>query len=132
MNNIIIELSLCDEDRKRVDLLTAILEEHLKRPAVIPSAQTFVKPQDEEAAPAPVKKQEAPATVETPKVQEAPKAQTEPEVKLADIQRLVVSLATNGKKAEARDIVLKYADRVTAIPADKYAEVYNLLKALEG
>ena len=130
MNNITIELSLNDEDRKRVDLLTDAIKEYLERCAPIARSTPSVKTTAETQAPAQVEAQKAPEKVEKEEPKKA-EAQTEPEVKLADIQRLVVSLATNGKKAEARNIVIKYADRVTAIPADKYAEVYNLLKALE-
>lgn len=55
-----------------------------------------------------------------------------PDVELSDIQGLVIKLATAGKKAEARDIVKEYAERVIAIPPAKYGEVIARLKALEG
>ena len=55
-----------------------------------------------------------------------------PGVELSDIQGLVIKLATAGKKAEARDIVKEYAERVIAIPPAKYGEVFARLKALEG
>lgn len=57
---------------------------------------------------------------------------TAPDVELSDIQGLVIKLATAGKKAEARDIVKEYAERVIAIPPAKYGEVFARLKALEG
>lgn len=50
----------------------------------------------------------------------------------ADIQKVVVRLAAAGKKAEVREIVKGYADRVSAIPEDKRAEVLTRLSALEG
>lgn len=55
-----------------------------------------------------------------------------PDVELSDIQGLVIKLATAGKKAEARDIVKEYAERVIAIPPAKYGEVFARLKVLEG
>ena len=64
--------------------------------------------------------------------QKAQEAQTAPEVKLEDIQRLVVTLATTGKKAEAKAVVTTYAPSVTALPAEKYGEVYAKLKAIGG
>ena len=50
----------------------------------------------------------------------------------ADIQKAVVRLAAAGKKAEVREIVKGYADRVSAIPEDKRTEVLARLSALEG
>lgn len=72
--------------------------------------------------------QAAPEPVEAP-------AEPTPEprqVTLADIQHKIVKLTTAGKKAEAREIVTAYAAKVSAIPADKLAEVLEKLTALEG
>lgn len=49
----------------------------------------------------------------------------------SDVQQAVVRLSAAGKKAQVREIVKFYADRVSAIPADKYAEVMEKLTALE-
>lgn len=87
--------------------------------------------------------QEAPKKVARPEdtvpwaEKTAPKAEPTttapaPDVELSDIQGLVIKLATAGKKAEARDIVKEYAERVIAIPPAKYGEVFARLKALEG
>lgn len=123
-NKITIEFSA--EDRARLDKLQAILEaigESIGTKAVFVELGTGGD--EPEAAPAESK----PATTEAPK--SAPVAQTEPSVKLADIQQLVVTLSTKGKKAEVRDIIKAHAERVTALPEDKWPEVFEKLKALE-
>lgn len=76
-------------------------------------------------------KEEAPAE-ETAPVEEAPEELPVKTVELSDIQKKVVELSAAGKKAEVRDIITKYAGRVSAIPADKTAEVWEKLTALEG
>ena len=53
-------------------------------------------------------------------------------VSLADIQKKVVELSAAGKKAEVRDIITKFANRVSAIPAEHTAEVWSQLIGLEG
>lgn len=53
------------------------------------------------------------------------------EVTLSDIQQKVVTLSAAGKKAQAREIVKAYAERVTLLPKDKYAEVMGKLSALD-
>ena len=84
-------------------------------------------------APADVAPWEAPSDNPFPDpVKAEPEPAPAPDVKLSDIQGLVVKLATTGKKAEARDIVKAYAERVTEIPPEKYGEVFVKLKALEG
>lgn len=52
--------------------------------------------------------------------------------KLEDIQQKVVALSASGKKAEVREIVKSYAEKVSAIPADKFGEVMAKLIGLEG
>lgn len=151
MNNITIEL--CAEDRARLDRIAALLEAQTK--AEVKEAQTT---QEVKTAPKPEIKgtetqKEAPKALEQAPLgtmaepelepvtdeelaeafdaaygQEAEKV---PEVKLADIQRLVVELATSGKKEKAREIVTSYAQSVTALPAEKYGEVYAKLAKLK-
>ena len=75
----------------------------------------------EEASPFPENKDEDKANEEEPA----------PAVTVADIQKKVVALAAAGKKDAVRDIVKAYADRVSLIPADKLAEVFKKLTALE-
>ena len=76
----------------------------------------------EAPSPAPVTPAPAPA-------QEAPAAK--PCTK-ADLSQLVVRLSAAGLKAQVREIITAYADRVSNIPEDKYAEVMAKLTALEG
>ena len=140
-NSIIFEL--CAEDRARLDKIIALLTAGAEVALQVPKtpqkppvetqdgeSQGNTRPEAETA-----KKAEKPAPTsektEEPKPAPAPKAE-EPKVELSDVQTLVVKLATNGKKAEARDIVKSYAERVTEIPPEKYGEVYAKLKALEA
>ena len=53
------------------------------------------------------------------------------DVGVEDIRLLVVTLSASGKKEKARKVVQAYAQTVSDLPADKYAEVWTQLKALE-
>lgn len=72
------------------------------------------------------------------KLDAAPAAAPAPEVHAAkpctkaDLSQLVVRLSAAGLKAQVREIITAYADRVSNIPEDKYAEVMSKLTALEG
>ena len=129
MNNITVTIELCAEDRKRLDVISDTLElirlavaEGKTLPAAVaqesaqPEPKAEPTPEAEAPTEAPVAAEEAPAKV----------------VELADIQKKVVELSAAGKKAEVRDIITKYATRVSAIPADKTAEVWGQLTALES
>ena len=116
-----ITIALCQEDRARLDKIIEALE------------QTRVMPVNE-----PIQEVEAPNEVQ--EVMEAFKDETDSEpaekpakvVTQADIQKKVVELSAAGKKAEVRDIITKYANRVSAIPAEKIAEVWDQLIGLEN
>lgn len=138
MSNVI-SIEFSTEDRARLDKLQATLEaigESIGAKALFvelgtggdESAEAATAPQSKPEAPTPTTNQ---AEAKSPE-KEATAPQSAPSVKLADIQSLVVSLSAKGKKAEVRDIVKAYADRVTALPEDKWPEVYKKLKALEG
>lgn len=60
--------------------------------------------------------------------------QADPAYKLADVQRMVIELCSpdKGLKAQVRDIVKRYADKVTNVPEDKYAELMAELQELES
>lgn len=116
MNTITIEL--CAEDRARLDAILDALRGRTEAQKV--KSETTPETATEKA-PEP-----------TAEAQAAPVPQEVQAVKLTDIQSLVVQLATSGKKAEAREIVKAYAERVTELPADKYAEVYAKLEALRA
>ena len=48
------------------------------------------------------------------------------------IRSKAITLAAAGKKDQVRDVVHPYAPKVTELPEDKWAEVYEKLTALEG
>lgn len=137
-----ITIEFCAEDRARLDKLQTALEaiaESIGTKLVFVGsddepAEKATAPQVAQKSPAPTSntaKTEKPAEANTmPTIMTGP--QTEPTVKLADIQAKVVELSAKGKKAQVRDIVKAYADRVTALPEDKWLEVFEKLTALEG
>lgn len=88
---------------------------------------------DAPAAPAEAPKPE-PVEPVTP-AEETPAQAAEPPaapaVTVAEVQQKVVQLSAAGKKDAVREIVKAYADRVSAIPEDKLAEVMDKLTALE-
>lgn len=142
MNKIIIEL--CTEDRARLDKIAGLLEANIEASLRVPVE--LVAERTEEDTEMPQKTTEAedqgntqpePETQEQPQKTEPESVKTEeqkPEkvdVGVEDIRRLVVTLSASGKKEEARKVVQAYAQTVSDLPADKYAEVWTQLKALE-
>lgn len=136
MNNITIEL--CKEDRGRIDNL--IMELAALRHTLTSDQVVAVQPEPQEAEtpepqlpPVEEPKAEEPKTeAEAPKQAAPEPAPTPREVTVADLQAKVVQLVNAGKKAETREIILKYAQNVGSIPAEKRAEVLGLLNELEG
>lgn len=132
MNTITIEFST--EDRARLDRIAAALEgakpkcdscvstalDAMKAAQTAPMEFTKEEPQPE--ASKPTEAQEPPRTA----------IEDKPAVSVADIQRKVVALSGAGKKAEVREIVKEYADKVSGIPEDKLGEVWTRLTALES
>jgi len=136
MNKITIEL--CTEDRARIDALFAELvnvrrllsDARTEAPQAETPQELSRTPQAAEPVkPAEAPKTEAPEPAPAPKTEAAPEA---PEVTVAELQAKVVELVNAGKKAETREIILKYAQNVGSIPAEKRAEVLGLLNGLEG
>lgn len=138
MNNIQITIKLSDDLHNKLDALIAAI-----------AGGVLVAPQKDETEPAKEIDQPAEKTPETesqaapwdkdkpePTPLPTPEPEPEPEpaqtVDKADVQKKVVELSAAGKKAEVRDIVKSYAERVSAIPEDKLAEVMAKLEALEG
>lgn len=111
-----ITIELCAEDRARLDHINVNLTELIMR---VMGNQ------------APDMGEVLPKAEPVPFEQEAPK-QEAPRYKLEDIQQKVVALSASGKKAEVREIVKSYAEKVSAIPADKFGEVMAKLIGLEG
>lgn len=137
MNEIKITTELCAEDRKRLDdiaqglgYLAGLLSQSLKGPAYEVKQPDPIADLPEEVTLTEVPTEEHPVEnpfTEAPK-QEEPKA---PEHTKDEIRKLVVTLSANGKKAEARDIVLAHGTSITDLPDEAIDEVYDLLKAME-
>lgn len=140
MNKITIEL--CAEDRARLDAIIAALGSY---PNQAKAKTTKIEPDKEETPTTTTSEAEAPAEapadypIDPPPFdvpeQDAPEQDApEPDnpINRADVQRMVVELSAAGKKSEAKEIVMAYADRVSAIPEDKLAEVFAKLNTLEG
>lgn len=149
MNNITIEL--CAEDRARIDNLTAALEKfHDVVTIKLTPEQTQSMAALAEQAGATLKPAEAPKAegqsagrvpmadpeiVPTPTpepVTGAPEEEPDEPVTLQDVRDEIIKLTAAGKKDACRDIVMKYAPKVSDIPEDKLAEVMKELKKLEG
>ena len=135
----IITIELCQEDRARLDKIIEALEQTQQMPAAAPVEQNTPRteagtesiPETEVST---AVQEDAEKSAEAFNEETAPEPVEEPAkvVSLADIQKKVVELSAAGKKAEVRDIITKYANRVSAIPAEYTAEVWNQLTVLEG
>lgn len=117
-------VSLDPKDRELLEVLLA----HLERLGSIPA------PEAEKAEP--VKQDEpAPVTIEPEEPEAAPEPAPVPvrTVTQEKLQTLVVQLCGTDKKAQTAAIVKSYAPKVSAIPEDKRAEVYDkLLELVSG
>lgn len=143
-----ITIKLCDEDRARLDKLTAALEKRAEqtdkwapvpeikqdKPAKKRATASTEKPTAAPEAPAPITD-----TPEEEKPTEEPTAPAEkaaPSVTFEQIQQKVVQLAAGfggAKKAQARDIISAYGAKVSDLKEqpDKWDEVWDKLTALE-
>lgn len=136
-----ITIEICAEDRARLDHINVNLTELILRimgnPApnmgeVLRKAAPELAGKLAEQHPVTEPFQELPKGEPVPfEAPEPPRLET-PLYKLEDIQQKVVALSASGKKAEVREIVKSYAEKVSAIPADKFSEVMNRLAGLEG
>ena len=63
---------------------------------------------------------------------EEPKNEAKPAVTMEMLRSKAITLAAAGKKDQVRAVVHPYAPKVTELPEDKWAEVYEKLTALEG
>lgn len=68
----------------------------------------------------------------TEETSEAKAEEPKPEVTMEMLRSKAIALAAAGKKDKVRAVVHPYATKVTDIPTDKWAEVYEKLTALEG
>lgn len=73
---------------------------------------------------------ETPAPAEEPS--EAVEGEAKPSITMEMLRNKAITLAAAGKKDKVREVVHPYAAKVTELPADKWAEVYEKLTALEG
>ena len=138
MNHITIEL--CAEDRARLDNIISLLSAQVEVAVKVPKTATKTAqeaPKEESQATTQAEPEVAPVTeIEPQEVKEEAPAETTtqqaPDVSLEQLQGLVVKLATNGKKVEARELVFAYAKSVTDVPVEKRGELYAKLQKLEG
>lgn len=129
MNNINVTVELCAEDRARLDMILEALQ-NAGAPAAAPEKpQEASKPVADET-PAPVA--EEPVVAAEPAKEEPVVEEPAKVVSLSDVQQKVVALSAAGQKEKVREIVKRYAERVSLIPEDKAAEVWDLLTALAG
>ena len=130
----IITIELCQEDRNRLDTLIAIGLELAdmadKRPPAAPQ-----KPAEATQAPPPETTHPEPEST-AQGTQEATAAgklgDAGNEKLLSAVQQKVVKLSAAGKKAAVREIVQRYAAKVSDLPAGEYDTIMDALTALEG
>lgn len=157
-NTIVIEL--CQEDRERLDKLTAALERKACDRCVASAIEAFKAIQEPKTETDPIQEKlaetlakanepveppknaveqaepstqaTAPLEEETPTQEEPTTAEPTRTVDRAELKAKVIELAAKGLKAQVRDIVQAYAPTVKDIPEDKLTECYDRLVALEG
>lgn len=126
MNNLNLTIELCAEDRARLDAILTALQA-VGTPFSPPApAQTVETAPETHDAPAPVTggpepEQPAQGTQNGAETQHATHGM---------VRDLVITLASQGHKAEAREIVQRYAPRVSAIPDADLDAVYVALDAV--
>ncbi len=162
MNNITLTVQLCEEDRARldkiieklsashdcsrcaqdvaqtIDLANAAVNEkdevQKKLAEVIARAEAPKIAQDAPEAPTPTENPTKVENEEQAKPTEATEVQEEkkPTVTMAMLTSKAITLSAAGKTALVREVVHQYSKTVTALPEDKWDEVYEKLTALEG
>ena len=131
-----ITIALCQEDRARLDRIIEALEQSRtiaeNGMVVAPNIEADEpKVETEASMEGQVTVEEIVEATEQMVAEEVPVEESIKVVSLSDIQKKVVELSAAGKKAEVRDIITKYANRVSAIPAEHTAEVWDQLIGLE-
>ena len=126
MNNLNLTIELCAEDRARLDAILAALQA-VGTPFSPPApAQTVDTAPETHDTPALVTGGHEP---EQPAQYTQDGAETQ-HVTHGMVQDLVITLASQGHKSEARAIVQRYAPRVSAIPDADLDAVYVALDAV--
>ena len=122
MNNLNLTIELCAEDRARLDAILTALQ------AV---GTPFSSPESAHPVETAPETHEAPAPVTSGSEMEQPAQDTETQhATHGMVQDLVITLASQGHKSEAREIVQRYAPRVSAIPDADLDAVYVALDAV--
>lgn len=126
MNNLNLTVELCAEDRARLDAILTALQ------AV---GTPFSPPESAQAVETAPETHDAPAPVTGGPEPEQPAQDTQDGAETQHathgmVQDLVIILASWGHKAEAREIVQRYAPRVSAIPDADLDAVYVALDAV--
>lgn len=126
MNNLNLTIELCEEDRARLDaILTALQAVGTPFSPPEPTQPVETAPETHDAP--------APVTGGPEPEQPAQDTQDGAETQHAThgmVQDLVITLASQGHKSEAREIVQRYAPRVSAIPDADLDAVYVALDAV--
>jgi hypothetical protein len=132
MNNLNLTIELCAEDRARLDAILTALQA-VGTPFNPPElAQPGKKDPETHDAPTPVTsgpetEQPAQDTQDSAETQDGAETQ---HATHGMVQDLVITLASQGHKAEAREIVQRYAPRVSAIPDADLDAVFTALDAV--
>lgn len=126
MNNLNLTIELCAEDRARLDAILAALQ------AV---GTPFSPPEPTQPVETAHETNDAPAPVTSGSELEQPAQDTQNSAETQHathgmVQDLVITLASQGHKSEAREIVQRYAPRVSAIPDADLDAVYVALDAV--
>jgi hypothetical protein len=131
MNEIKVTTELCAEDRKRIDTLTEAMGYLAGQIHLLLNGPTYEGKQPDPIADLPeeVTLTEVPWE-EHPVESPFPEAPAEPNYTKDDIRKLVVTLSANGKKAEARDIILAHGTSITDLPEESINTVFKALEAL--
>lgn len=127
MNNLNLTIELCAEDRARLDaILTALQAVGTPFSPPVPSQPVETAPETHDAP--------APVTTGGPEPEQpAQDTQDGAETQHAThgmVQDLVITLASWGHKSEAREIVQRFAPRVSAIPDADLDAVFTALDAV--
>ena len=160
MNEIKLTVELCQEDRARLDNIISLLTTRAAQSQLVVEekfdkqeeqkvndflAKTMNLAKEALAEEAPKTAQDAPKAEDHPTLDPFPETPTateeqsgatekeeKPTVTMAMLTNKALTLSANGKKDQVKEIVHVYAPKVTALPEDKWAEVYKKLCALEG
>lgn len=137
MNEIALTVSLCGEDRKRLDAILDALEasRNCERCANT-VANAF---SDFAGGPGTALKQAAPSLVPVEaKAPEKPEqlrqgAQAKPQkaITVDDIRALSAAAIAAGKKPQVKEIISRYADSISSLPESCLTEVHAQLTALQ-